>query len=166
MNRTVIAVADATRARLFTFEQQTAPAGEATQMFHEEIDLVHPARRMRPSELFSDSRPGSDRASSGRGFGLNDHRDASVRHMDREFAADIADEVARLVRAYGCRDVILAASPSMLGLLRQVARPMVDADVVVHEIDRDLVRLSKAQLHDLLSTRGLLPERERITGRA
>jgi len=162
MNRSCIVVADASRARLHTFEELAAPRGHRTQELREEADLVHPARRIRPSELFSDTRPGSDRAPSGRGFGLCDRRDASMRQMDRRFAASIAAELERLVADRGCRTVIVAASPNMLGLLRELTRPLLRGGVEVHEIDRDLVRLSPSALHDFLAERGLLPGRERV----
>jgi len=162
MNRSCIAVADASRARLHVFEELAAPHGHRSQELREEVDLVHPARRIRPSELFSDTRPGSNRAPGGRGFGLSDRRDASMRQMDRRFAAAIAAELERLVAENGCRTVIVAASPHMLGLLRELTRPLVRAGVEIHEIDRDLVRLSPSALHDFLAERGLLPGRERL----
>ena len=162
MNRSCIAVADATRARFHTFEELAAPPGHRTQELHEVVDLVHPARRIRPSELFSDTRPGSDRAPSGRGFGLCDRREASMRQMDRRFAAAIAAELERLVAESGCRTVIVAASPHMLGLLRELTQPLIRGGVELHEIDRDLVRLSPSALHDFLAERGLLPGRERL----
>lgn len=157
-----IVVADATRARLYTFDQMVAADGGHAQEMHERISLVHPARRKRPSELFGDSRPGSDRAPSGRGFAHDDHREASLRHMDHQFAVDIVDELERLVRAHGHREVILSASPRMLGILRELTGGLQRAGVVFHELDRDLVRFSPAQLHDHLSVRGLLPARERL----
>ena len=162
MNRSCIVVADASRARLHTFEELAAPRGNRSQELHEVVDLVHPARRIRPCELFSDTRPGSDRAPSGRGFGLCDRRDASMRQMDRRFAAAIAAELERVVAEGGCRTVIVAASPHMLGLLRELTRGLVRAGVEVHEIDRDLVRLSPSALQDFLAERGLLPVRERL----
>ena len=162
MNRSCILVADASRARLHTFEELTAPPGHRSQELREEVDLIHPARRIRPSELFSDTRPGSDRAPTGRGFGLCDRRDASMRQMDRRFAAAIAAELERLVAESGCRTVIVAATPHMLGLLRELTRPLARGGVEIHEIDRDLVRLSPSALQDFLAERGLLPVRERL----
>jgi protein required for attachment to host cells len=166
VNRICIAVADATRARLYTFEELAAPPGERTQEMRERVTLVHPARRMRPSQLFSDPRPGSDRAPNGRTFGLDDHREASLRHMDRQFAVDIVEEIRGLARAEGFRRVVLAASPRMLGILRELTGPLVDAGMSLQEIDRDLVRLSIVELHDRLSDQGLLPVRERISSQA
>lgn len=166
MKRLCIALADASRARIFTFEElagrEGGPEQPSRQQIEEQISLVHPARRRRPSEIFSDTRPGSDRAPTGRGFAVSDHRDHAMREMDRRFAADIARHLREVVDTCGCRDVILAASPRMLGLLRELTAPLVEAGVAVHDLDRDLVRLTPAQLQDFLAERGLVPERERL----
>jgi len=162
MRRLCIALVDATRARIFTFEELGAPPGERTQELEERVTLVHPARRRRPSELFTDSRPASDRAPNGRGFAHSDHRDDAVREMDRQFACQVAGQIEMVADALGCHDVFLAASPRMLGLLREVIEPLVESGIAVRDLDRDLVRLTPAELHDFLSGIGLLPVRERL----
>jgi protein required for attachment to host cells len=81
--------------------------------------------------------------------------------MDRDFAVDIAGACADLIREHGCNRLILAASPRMLGFLRELGG-FSQLGVEVREIDRNLVHLSSAQLHDYLAGRGLLPERERV----
>ncbi len=158
---TGIVTADATRARLFTFEEPDAATEVATQEPRERMTLVDPGRRRRPSELFSESRPGLDRAPSGRGFAVDDRRDAALRRMDRDFAADIAGASAELVRSHGCNRLILAASPRMLGFLRELGA-LTHLGIELCEIDRNLVQLSSPQLHDYLAERGMLPARERV----
>jgi len=158
---TGIVTADATRGRLFTFEEFAAPIDIATQELRERTTLVDPERRRRASELFSDSRPGLDRAASGRSFALDDGRDDARRRMDRDFAADIRDACRALVETHGCNRLIVAASPRMLGFLRQLGH-FASLGVELTEIDRNLVHLSTPQLHDYLAARGLLPARERV----
>jgi protein required for attachment to host cells len=160
MIRICIAVADAARARLYTFEQLADPTG-AAQELRECVDLVDPERRRRPSELFSDTRPGSDRTPSGRGYGLDDHRDAHVDQFDLRFAAEIVARLTDLVREHGCRRVIVAASPRMLGHLRRAGASLFGGELAIDEIDRDLTKLSSARIHDLLADKGLLPARSR-----
>ena len=72
MTRTCIVVADASRARLFLFTRQL-DAGELHETLTETTDLVNPARRLRPSELFSESRPGVSRSRDLQ-YGIDDHR--------------------------------------------------------------------------------------------
>jgi protein required for attachment to host cells len=156
--RICIAVADAARARLYTFEQLADPTGAAHGL-REWVDLVDPDRRRRPSELFSDTRPGSDRTPSGRGYGLDDRRDAHLDQFDQRFAAEIVASLTDLVREHGCRRVILAASPRMLGHLRRAGASLFEGKLAIDEIDRDLTKFSSAQIHDLLADKGLLPAR-------
>ncbi len=159
--RTGIVAADATRARLYTFEELAAPVDVAKQELRERVTLVDPARRRRDSELFSDSRPGLERAPNGRGFAFDDGRDAARRRMDRDFAADIAASCRELIRGHGCNRLILAASPRMLGFLRELGG-FEHLEVELCEIDRNLAHLSRPRLHDYLTHRGLLPARERL----
>lgn len=165
MERICIVLADAARARLFTFEEHDESSSLPPQELAERVDLVNPERRRRPSELFTDSRPGSDRAPSGRGFATDDHREAHLRELDRRFAASIVDETARLAQAQGATRVILAASPHLLGQLRLAAGPLRRARLQLDQLDRDLTSLSAAQMHDYLADCGLLPARQRITDR-
>jgi protein required for attachment to host cells len=159
MNHTCIAVVDASRARLFTLERVAEPTG-LRETLEERRDLVNPARRLRPNDLFSDSRPGSSRAGSLQ-FNFDDHRDAHVDGLDAEFARAVATELAELLRTTRATRLILCASPRMLGELRSRAelRP---AGVAVDEIPRDLVKLTPTELRDQLGSYGMLPPRESL----
>ena len=53
MKRACIAIVDASRARIYTF-QEDAPPG---QQLREIRDLINPGRRLKDHELFSESRP-------------------------------------------------------------------------------------------------------------
>src|SRR5512143_3490170 len=91
MYRACIAVVDASRARLFTYERSTEVEGLKEELI-EERDLVNPARRQRPSELFSESRPGSSRT-GGLQYAFDDHREAHVEALDAEFSRLVIDEL-------------------------------------------------------------------------
>lgn len=162
MQRICIAIVDAARARLYTFHELAGPTGTPTQELREEVDLVDPDRRMRPGELFSDTRPGSDRTPSGRGYAVSDGREAHMEEMDRRFAGEIIARLAELVRDRACRRLILVASPRMLGELRQAGGRLLGGEIAVDEVSRDFTHLSSAQIHDHLAGEGLLPPRERL----
>lgn len=153
MYRTCIAAVDATRARLFTFERDD-DAGGLRERLAERTDLVNPARRLTPTELFSDTRTNTNRA-NGRYYGVDDHRDAHMDHMDAEFAREIVAALADAVRDTGARRAIVCASPRMLGALRtaDVAR----CGVPVDELARDYAKLTAPQIHEYLIAQGLLP---------
>jgi len=153
MYRACIALVDSTRARLFTFDRDTDPGGTHEELVEHE-DLVDPARRQRPSQLFSDSRPGSSRV-GGRGFAFDDHRDAHVDRLDAEFARRVVHELGALLERAGAHRLIVCATPNMLGELR--AADLRGNGIVIDEVPRDLVKLSKAKLRERLAEYGLLP---------
>lgn len=155
MYRACIAVVDASRARLFTLERN-AGEGDLHEELLEQRDLVNPARRQRPSELFSESRPGTSRT-GGRQYAFDDHRDAHIAELDAEFSRAVAGELAGLIESTHARRLILCASPRMLGHLREVGRELHRDMLVIDEVPRDLVKLTPTELRDQLASYGLLP---------
>lgn len=164
MYRVCIAIVDASRARLFQFERTSDPEGLHDQLT-ELRDLVDPARRLRPSELFSES--GGVGHSGQHGFGFDDHRGEHVARLDAEFARSIVAELAQL--AVDADRLIVCASPRMLGQLRDAIGALQRPDLVIDEVPRDLVKLTPAQLRAQLATYGLLPTplpRPQVAGHA
>lgn len=164
MYRTCIVIADASRGRLLQLERTDAPEGLQDQL-SELTDLVNPARRLRPSELFSDSGPGANHTGQ-HGYTFDDHRDDHVDHMDAEFAQEIAAEVMRLT--IGADRLIICASPRMLGQLREAIGTLRRPGLTVDEVPRDLVKLTPPQIRDQLTSYGLLPSqppRQAFSGR-
>jgi protein required for attachment to host cells len=157
MSTACIAVVDASRARLFTFERD-AEQGRVDEELTEQRDLVNPARRQRPSELFSESRPGSSRT-GGRQYAFDDHRDAHMDALDAEFARMIVAEVTGLVHSAHADRLIVCASPHMLGELRSAGD--LPTDIAIEEMPRDLVKLTPPQLRDQLADYNILPPRPR-----
>ena len=157
MYRACIAVVDASRARLFTYERSSEIEGLKEHLI-EERDLVNPARRQRPSQLFSDSRPGSSRT-GGLQYAFDDHREAHVEALDAAFSRLVIDELVNVLRGAHAQRVILCASPNMLGELREAGRDLAREGVEIDELDRDLVKLTPPQLRDHLASYGLLPDK-------
>ncbi len=155
MYRTCIAVVDASRARLFTYERSSEAEG-IEETFVEQRDFVHPARRLTAAEQLSDS-PGSSRM-GGNHFGFDDHREARIDALDAEFARMVNREIAQLVLAMPAIKLILCASPRMLGHLRD-SRSELPRDLSIEELARDLVKLTPTELRDHLASRGLVPVR-------
>jgi protein required for attachment to host cells len=158
-----IAVVDASRARLFTYERSSEVEGVSEEL-KEQRDLVNPARRLRPSELFSDSRPGSSRT-GGLQYGLDDHRDAHVDELDAEFARAVTGELDELLRSSGAKRLVICASPNMLGELRKASAKSTRAPLTIDEIPRDLVKLTPPQLREQLASYGFLPVTTRRVAR-
>ena len=157
MKRICLVVADATRARIYTYEQLQEPDGPHEQL-REELDLVDPARRKRPSELFSDD-SGANHAGT-RGYAYDDHRQAHLDHFDTSFAHDIAAAIDRIVRANDYHTVVVIASSRMLGALRTSLEPL-KRTVAITELERDFTKLATPALRDRLAELDVLPPRPR-----
>jgi protein required for attachment to host cells len=154
MHRTCIAVVDASRARLFTYERSNEAEG-LNELLVEERDLINPARRRRPAELFSDSRPGASRTGSLQ-YAFDDHRNKHIEALDAEFSRSVIGELVALLRSAHAQRVILCASPHMLGELREAGRSL-PRNIAIDELARDLVKLTPPQLREHLGSQGLLP---------
>lgn len=155
MQALAIVVADASRARLFTFkrEDDLAPA----PVLRERVDLVSLERRQRPSELFSETRPPTGMTANGRGFGVDDHRDAHMDEIDRRFAEQVMSRLASLTEEAACHRVALVASPRFLGHLREYAGTLRQRGLPLEEVARDLTRETGPKLREHLGELGVLP---------
>jgi protein required for attachment to host cells len=173
MKRACIAVVDATRARVYHYEEESEPGSELREI----KDLVNPGRRLKPGEMFSESRPSvathgglhrstrarGDRSDAGvRGTTYDDHRFAHIDEMDSKFAKHIVDELDAYVREHKLPNLILIASPKMLGVLRKANGVLHRDGLALEEVTRDLTNLTGAQLHDQLAGSGLIQPRQRL----
>jgi protein required for attachment to host cells len=154
MNRTCIAIIDASRARLFMLDR-TSDSGRVREDFVEKTDLVNPARHQRDTDLFS-SESGKSRAGN-LGFGFDDHRDAHIDELDHAFARRISTELHKLADDPQVDHLIVCATPRMLGNVRQAAGSMEREGLKVDEVARDLVQLTPPQIREHLTSYGLLP---------
>jgi protein required for attachment to host cells len=160
MKRAVIAIVDAAKARLYTFEQADSPPD---QQLREVRDLSNPGRRMRDSERFSEGRPSLNaNLTANTGHATDDHRDANTEEHDSAFAKQVIDELDRVVRDGGFGHVILVASPHMLGELRKCDGMLRRNGLTIDEVQRDLAWLTSPQVHDQLARMNLIPPRQRL----
>jgi protein required for attachment to host cells len=157
MYRVCIALVDATRARLFTFERAREASDTGGELV-EHTDLVNPQRRRRPSELVSETRPGA--SCSGRvQSAFEDHGDPHVSQLDEKFARMAMAALRELIDEHPTQRVVIGASPQMMGRLRAAAPGLLPDDITLDELPRDLVKLSPADVRAELASRGLLPSR-------
>jgi protein required for attachment to host cells len=157
-----VLVADAVRARLWILEAERAGMGPATFELVDVAETTNPALRARDVDVLSDDagRRGGNKTPI---HNPPDHRDHRRRDVERHFAARIAEEAAAVWRRYGATELIVAAGPVMLGLLRSALDRQLQAkeDLRVREVPRDLTKLTGPALHDALAKDKLLPERGR-----
>lgn len=160
-----VLVADGARARILTLETDAAGLVATSNPLTEVADLTSPERRARDSEVLSDTRPGLRREGPhGPRHAVSDRREGHRHDADRRFAEMVVEAAAHLWRQSPRSTVIVAASPGMLGLLRPaIARRRRGASWPdVHQLARDLTKLSAPALHDALADLALLPPRERL----
>lgn len=161
MKNTYVVVADASRAHMFVLRAERTSMDTSLSRLVSVFELERAERRQRPSERYSDTRPGTLHASpGGAAHGVDDHRDAQESESDRRFARHIVQEMQRVTVSEPIGTLILAASPRMLGMLRDEMEDM-RGEFELHELDRDLTTLAPAMLHDYLVGQDLLPARGR-----
>ena len=159
-----VLVADAARARVLVLDVARGNLDFATSKLVEVADTTNPMLRARDAEVLSDSRPGLRREGpKSPRHAVSDHREDRRRDIERHFAARVAEEAASVWRRYSPCELIVAASPVMLGLLRPAIERQIRAkdQIVVRDLARDLTKLTASQLQDLLAEAGLLPRRGR-----
>jgi protein required for attachment to host cells len=160
MYRVCIALVDATRARLFTFERVTEGV-DIREALVERTDLVNPQRRRRASEVFSDTRPGSNRTGHLQ-YAFDDHRDQHISQIDDRFARMAMAALRELIDEQPTQRAVICASPRMLGRLRAAAPGLLPDEIALDELPRDLVKLSPGEVRAELASRDLLPRAARI----
>jgi protein required for attachment to host cells len=172
MKRACIAIVDATRARVYHYEEESEPGNELREV----KDLVNPGRRLKTGEMFSErpslakhgglnrsTRARGDRSDSAvPGTTYDDHRFAHLEEMDAKFAKHIVDEIDAYIREQKLPQLILVASPKMLGALRKANGVLHRDTLALEEVTRDLTNLTQAQLHDQLAGHGLIQPRQRL----
>lgn len=154
MQNTLVVTADGSRARIFLYREHV-DGGTRRQRFALVAALDEPDGRRKGSELFSD-RVATARIGASIHAGTDDHRDDHVARIERGFARRIADTLRDQLASQSAARLIVAASPGMLGRLRE----FLDAaarDVERVEIDRDLSSATASILHGHLAERGHLP---------
>jgi protein required for attachment to host cells len=127
----------------------------------ERTDFVNPQRRRRPSEVFSDTRPGSSRTGHLQ-YAFDDHRDHHISQLDDKFARMAMAALRELIDEHPTRRAVICASPRMLGRLRAAAPGLLPGDIALDELPRDLVKLAPSDVQAELASRGLLSHPQRI----
>ena len=144
MNKNVlVVVADGSRARLFV-------GSKGEEGLQETQDLVDISARTKPGDLVADeSGHGQNRVGGGR-YTLQPSSDERTKSRQR-FARTIAEHVSALSRERLRPEVLIAASPGFLGVLRKELSEEVRQQVT-REIDKDWTTLGADQICCRLSS--------------
>ncbi len=144
MKPTWVVVADSTRARILLADNAIGPLREIET-------LVHPESRLHEQELTTDL-PGRTFDSGGQGRHAMS-QPVDPKHQERiEFAKELAHHLDDARRRGELRQLIVVASPQVLGELRK-ALPPETARLVTYELDKNLAQMTVDEI------RRHLPER-------
>lgn len=73
--------------------------------------------------------------------------------IERRFAAEIAEQVARTVEEWQSGAVVIAAAPAILGLLRELVQDAIPKGVMLKALAKDYAALSACELTQRLDLR-------------
>lgn len=153
-----ILAVDGARARFITAEVVDDPDFEGNPRLTEHDNVVNPLGTLPAREAFSDrpSRKPSGAGPAGGGPASDDHRERHEAEDERRFARAIVEAAQRFAREQGLTQLVLAAGPRSLGVLRQPFEAVSGVERV--ELALDLSAKSLQQIRDVLVRRELLPE--------
>lgn len=162
-----VATVDSAHARLFTYDD----TGDEGATLGSERTFESPGRTehgmftdhqgMKPGVVGTAGHPG---ASHRGGHGsVDDHRTGHLAELDARFAKQVVEELATWVREQGASNIIIAASPKMLGTLRSHLGPLTRAGASVTEVDENMNNLSTAQIQEKLARLDLVRPRTRLS---
>lgn len=158
MPKTGIVVADGARARFLTLQPEDDLAPERGPRLIEQLDLSNPEGELPGRELFSDRGGRMHGSPSGSAHGSDDHRAQHRVEFERRFVRRMLDEAQRFAREQGLSQLVIAAEPSLLGVLRPELERSPLPGVNVVELAENLVRHSLTDVTEILVRQGLMPK--------
>lgn len=146
MSETWVLVANASRARVCTWDRKLGTLSEVA-------DFVHPESRMSGRELGTQRSGHAQRSlpDGGAGGAALDARTDPRRKEHQHFARELAAFLDEAVKARRCAELVLVSSPPFLGELRTQLSPASDK-VVQAVLTADLSSLSLTDLAHRLAS--------------
>ncbi|HSS63668.1 MAG TPA: host attachment protein [Gammaproteobacteria bacterium] len=130
-------MAESSHARIFRCSKPDAP-------LEEETALVHPESRLHAQDIYSDI-PGRVFDSGGEGRHAMSPDTDPKRHEAEVFARELIAHIESARTSGKFEDLILAASPAFLGLLRERMSSAL-RQRVIHTISKNLLHEDKAMI--------------------
>lgn len=143
MSKTMILVAEGSRAKLYLSESPKQP-------WQEIEDLIEPEGRMQEKDLGADQ-PGRFGGMAGEGRHALDEKHGLVEVAQKAFSKELCEEVERRHRGGEFDQLVVVAAPAFLGMLRKAMGSEL-SKIVVEEIDKNLVHHRAEDVRGHLST--------------
>jgi protein required for attachment to host cells len=163
MRHILVAVMNGTKARFLTLEGGQIPGVDGYISLVEQTGLTSPEHELQGQELWSTSKTGRNRGTSGQAHSYDDHREKHVVEYERRFAGIIAQQIAGLLQTYEPEKLILVAEPQFLGLMREAVAAALPKALEITELAKDLCQLKPLELHEYLANKALLPAPQRLS---
>jgi protein required for attachment to host cells len=160
MTRFLVAVVDGAKARFLTLEPLTDPEFESGPDLIERCELLNPSLEMAGQELWANTKTGRNRGAGSKGHNYDDHRSSHLAEFERRFAQDITTRIDEMLTEHQLNTLVLVAEPQILGMLRDSLHSSNGRSVTIHDLAKDLCWMKRRQLHDYLSQKAILPERQ------
>lgn len=157
MSQYLVAVMDGSKARFFTLNPGELDINEAGPDLIEQDPLHNAEKGMPGQDLWANTKTGRNQGRSGQAHSYDDHRSNHMAEFERRFAQAIMSRVLDLSQTQAVRHLVLVAEPQILGIIRQVMPSSLPQPLTVHEVAKDLCRMSGKELHTYLADRSLLP---------
>jgi protein required for attachment to host cells len=163
MNKYLIAVANGTHARFLTLESTNSNSYNSAPQLVEHEALLSAEHGLSGQQLWSSAKTGRNRGVAGQAHNYDDHREDHVLEFERRFAQLITQRLVDLFQAVQPQQLILAAEPQTLGVIRELIPSNLPKTLTIKQLPKDLCQLKPHELHDYLSDKELLPNRKRAS---
>jgi protein required for attachment to host cells len=163
MDHTLVAVLDGTRARFLTLEPAEFPDLESGPNLVEQDALLNEVNELQGQDLWSTTKTGRHKGTGGQSHSYDDHRQNHRVEFERKFATQISAKIADLAQSHRSEQVVIAAEPQILGLMRESLGSVLPRHLRVDELAKDVCQLKPQDLHHYLASKGVLPARKEIS---
>ncbi|MBE9103259.1 host attachment protein [Vacuolonema iberomarrocanum] len=157
MSQYLVAVIDGTKARFLTLSPVEFDGYESGPNLIEYESLYSAEKDMQGQDLWANTKTGRNRGTAGQAHSYDDHRENHMVEFERRFTQKIVNQILDLSTSHEVQQLILVAEPQMLGIMREMMVSGLPKRLIVHEVGKDLCRMTAKELHDYLAERSLLP---------
>jgi protein required for attachment to host cells len=162
MRHILVAVMNGTKARFLTLEPASLTEPEAGMKLVEQDSLLNPENELLGQDLWSTSKTGRNRSTSGQSHAYDDHREQHCVEFEKRFANQITHHIAQLVQAHEIQQLLLVSEPQFLGLMRDSLAGTLPKRLEVTELAKSIAQMTAAQMHQYLAEQALLPMPQRL----
>ncbi|MEM6254797.1 MAG: host attachment protein [Cyanobacteria bacterium P01_D01_bin.156] len=149
MHSYLVAVVDGAHARFFTFTTAEFSEAEPTPHLLEHSSLNNADKPM--------AIKGTKNNIGRKHHGHRHEKTTQSEEINRRFANKVTQQVSSILENWNGHHLILVAEPHILGNLRDSLPSQITSRVSVHELAKDLCRLSTHELQKYLEGKQLLP---------